>query len=584
MTAAADHSPADDALRRLEAAAVGAADVHTISTRLAVAEEERSSAVGYLAAALDYAEKGPGPEPVGVGQFFVPMMEMGGRRYPPALDALSDEVVATWETAAADVKAALPRARLNDLCFEGGIGDRGRSARAAVESYLEAAAELVPHTSDSDDSVRNAATSTHLAALSRARLLARMIGDRELTARAIIEILNGARHYLSGKRADPSMAAVIAELLVAESSKVSEANQLLEDAKAQLADDLTALEHALRVQLRLSAVESNTRVRLQRDLVAAIAAQADRMDGFARAHHLERAIVAARDAGQRDLVDELTRRMQAIDPAELELAAHQIEFQVPRDEVERWIAGFLNQGSWQEALLRLVAGPPPSGLVDESRRQADEQAQAHPLLSLATRVRVGGDGLPRFTPADDDELRELQLTDLEMQRAHLFAIFLPELFDRVWEKWGPIGLDELTAFFAASPHLDDGLARALASDLRRLFTGDAEGAAYTGAAHIEALARVIVLATAQPAYRTQRPSTPGQYIGLGALIAALRGSGLDESWSRFLDGLLSSPMGLNFRNELLHGFELDPGESMAALLFVAIIYLARAVGVAPPEA
>jgi hypothetical protein len=155
-----------------------------------------------------------------------------------------------------------------------------------------------------------------------------------------------------------------------------------------------------------------------------------------------------------------------------------------------------------------------------------------------------------------------------MQKAQLQAVFLPELFTRIWEKWGPLTLEDLTAFFAASTHVDGELARALARDLRRLFTGDHEGALYTGAAHVETLARRLVLACAQPAYRTQRANAPGQYIGLGALFSALQVAGLEESWTRFLHGLLSSPMGLNYRNELLHGFELETSETTAALLFV----------------
>jgi hypothetical protein len=42
-------------------------------------------------------------------------------------------------------------------------------------------------------------------------------------------------------------------------------------------------------------------------------------------------------------------------------------------------------------------------------------------------------------------------------------------------------------------------------------------------------------------------------------------------------------MGLNYRNELLHGFELETSETTAALLFVAINYLARGVGLGAPE-
>lgn len=38
-----------------------------------------------------------------------------------------------------------------------------------------------------------------------------------------------------------------------------------------------------------------------------------------------------------------------------------------------------------------------------------------------------------------------------MKKAQLHAIFLPELFARIWKKWGPLTLDDLTVFFATDP-------------------------------------------------------------------------------------------------------------------------------------
>jgi hypothetical protein len=66
--------------------------------------------------------------------------------------------------------------------------------------------------------------------------------------------------------------------------------------------------------------------------------------------------------------------------------------------------------------------------------------------------------MPRFTPSNDEELRNYQLTTYEMQKAQLHAIFLPELFARIWKKWGPLTLDDLTVFFAASTQVDEELA------------------------------------------------------------------------------------------------------------------------------
>jgi hypothetical protein len=577
VTTDAENGISPELLERLEAAAAGASDCHSIAERLKVTDEERPSAPGHLQAAFEYAEAAPRPEPVGVGSFFGPMMEFGDQRYPPALEALTKEMAATWQAAANLVTAPLAAARLNDLCFEAGRGDRGSRARKAIETYLAAARELASGSGEESDNRR---PYTRLSALSRARQLARAVGDEGLEQQAVAEIMQAAKSFVTN---DPREAVLFLGLLVNDARPAADVNALLDKARERLVGDAIGREEALRTQLRLSCVDDATRQQLRRELVTAIAAQADAMEGIAQVHHLERAISEARDGGLQEMVDELTLRMQALSASgDLEMAAQEFGFTIQRDQIERWLNIYLSAPDWQQALLRLAAAP-PSGNVEKNRLEAEAQAKAHPLQWLFTRVVVGGDGLPRFTPSNDEELRNYQLTTYEMQKAQLQAVFLPELFTRIWKKWGPLTLDDLMAFFAASTHVDEELARALARDLRRLFTGDHEGALYTGAAHVETLARRLVLACAQPAYRTQRANAPGQYIGLGALFLALQVAGLDESWTRFLHGLLSSPMGLNYRNELLHGFELETSETTAALLFVGIVYLARGVGLGAPE-
>jgi len=91
--------------------------------------------------------------------------------------------------------------------------------------------------------------------------------------------------------------------------------------------------------------------------------------------------------------------------------------------------------------------------------------------------------------------------------------------------------------------------------------------------------RELVLAAGSPVYRTQRANAPGQYPGLGALLPELRTRGVDESWVRYLNALLASPMGDNARNELLHGFWDEPSETLAALVLVGVLFLAVRVSV-----
>jgi hypothetical protein len=198
-----------------------------------------------------------------------------------------------------------------------------------------------------------------------------------------------------------------------------------------------------------------------------------------------------------------------------------------------------------------------------------------------TRVLVGGDGLPRFTASSDDERNELALVGSEMLRASISSLLLKQALERIWEKWGPISEDELAGFLGEHEHVQDSTARGLARDFRRYFSGDFEGCAFCITPRTESLVRALVLGIPLPIYRTQRAASPGQYPGLGALIPKLQEAGLDESWSRFLQGFLASPMGSNYRNELLHGFVDDPSARDATLLLVSALYLTRGVQLTP---
>jgi Domain of unknown function (DUF4209) len=91
---------------------------------------------------------------------------------------------------------------------------------------------------------------------------------------------------------------------------------------------------------------------------------------------------------------------------------------------------------------------------------------------------------------------------------------------------------------------------------------------------VETLIRNLVLALGLPVYRVQREKTPGQYPGLGVLLDGLAKAGLDSSWHRFLRTFLASPSGLNYRNELAHGFVDEVDRTYAALVLVAVLYLA----------
>ena len=270
-------------------------------------------------------------------------------------------------------------------------------------------------------------------------------------------------------------------------------------------------------------------------------AEADRNKGLAKMRHLrhlETAAKLARDYGLTDLLGEIMVKMQAIDPADLGLIRTSVPIAVPADVMEQYFSRFTDEPSWQDALALLISSDPPSGDTAANTERAEQLREETPLMYQVSRMRLGGDGLPRFTVATDEDRAKWWLAEQEIFLIHVLSPHVAEVLRRVWAKWGPIPQDELAAFLGRQSHVTPATASSLARAFIRHFTGDHEAAAYTAMPKIEALVRAIVLASGRPIYRTQREKVPGQYPGLGALLPELRDLGLDESLVQVLPHLL----------------------------------------------
>lgn len=565
-----------DVPARIEAAATDAIELYQLVGNLQLDAAERDGVLGRVAAAFDYHERFPGQAG---DDYFGPMYELDGRRYPPPLADVPPDVSELWIAAADQIQAPIARARLNDLCFVAGWGNRGARARAAFDARLEAANALAPQATAGD---RPLAEFARLGHLGRALTLARLVSDADRAQRAVEAILAAIDHSFDQPSPEPGITLGYIELLVDDAGGDHDVGALLARARKLYSGDFHNTAETINLQLRQRNLEDAARTALHRELVTNRLDQAEaEQQGLVKLVHLEAAIQLAIRYHQDDLRAEATSRLQQIGVEDLDLKETSVEFKVPTEKVEAHIAQFTDQPTWQLALLRLIASAPPSGITAENREHVANQAKIAVISSIFPRVQIGGDGLPRFTASTDEERAEYALVSHEMLHVQFTGTFLPEILDRIWQKWGPLTSDDLAEFFSESSHVEPRLARALARDFLRYFNGDHEGAAHTTSAHIETLVRDIVLAIPLPIYRVQRQQNPGQYPGLGTLLPALRAHGLDESWARFLEGFLAKPIGANTRNELLHGFELEPSESEAALVLIAALYLARGVILTP---
>jgi hypothetical protein len=192
---------------------------------------------------------------------------------------------------------------------------------------------------------------------------------------------------------------------------------------------------------------------------------------------------------------------------------------------------------------------------------------------------VGRDGLVRKKATTDDEIEDFQLSHIEVETMQIVGSIRIEALKKIAERWGPIDERELATFLSQSDHVPPGVALALSRAFGCFFAGDFEGAALRAVPRTERVAREMLLKMKAPVFHPPFGKVPGQYLGLGVMLASLQARGLDESWYRFLTTFLTRAEGMNFRNELLHGSEDDVNQLHAGLALIADLYLTVALQV-----
>ncbi len=498
---------------------------------------------------------------------FQPMVVFeGGLEYPPPLADLPPNIPPLWSSAADAADAAgeaapVAQARLHDLLFELRHGRVGDHATRAIDSYLAVA------------------MSKRWSRLDRARCLIRALELTQLTKRdsdsqrVAQAMLDAAAISIEQVKPEPGVAVSLLEALIAAGADRGEIDELLVRARAAYPDPYLA-GNVIALQRRRAAGNAEGERALDRELAEIWLDEAEAVTGFHRVHNLETALQIARDRGQPDLAERAASLLQETNIEDLGLQRFESELTLPADVFDAEVAAIVGDGEICGAIDRYAHSPCPTGDPDHNLEFVAKMAVEAPLQAMIPKTRIGGDGLPRYTPQTDEERRESSLADVEVFRLRFFSTVAVAALERLLQDGLP-DRDRLTAFWAERSHVPDDLARSLTEAFRLFGAGEFEAAGYVIAPKIETLARNLVLQTGRGIYRAQRQSQQAQYPGLGFLIAELREVDLPQSHCRYLSTFLTHPAGMNYRNELLHGFvpRIFPGD--AALLLHAAAFLAR---------
>ena len=493
---------------------------------------------------------------------FGPMVTFeDGATVPAPLAEAADETCSLWGAVAAHATNARVRARLHVLLFERRWGDVGAHATAAVEAYLDDAPTVDPPSLRTID------------ALGRAHDVAVLIRRADLVERATAALIRAAAASLDDPEPKPGVALGLIEVLVDARRSDVAVDERITRARRRYADAWNA-ESTIELQ-RKRAPGAETRKALDRELVELWLEEADRVDPLVALSHREKAAKIARQRGLSDLAERAVLAMQAADPPELARIEVEVPSSITQEQLEEYIDSMVGD-TWWESVIRVLSKGPPTGHVEHNRKVAAELAKEYPLQALFPNRRLGGDGLPRYTPTSEEDRLDDQLTDVETMSLQMQGQFLGEALRRAGARHSPSVDDVVEALREA--RCEGPSASAIARVVRRFDAGDYEAAAYTGLPLVERLCRELLLSIDAPLYRVQRDRAPGTYPGLGALLPPLGERGLDESWQRYLRTFLLAPNGWNFRNEALHGFVDDVNATGAALVLIAVLYLSSSSG------
>ena len=288
----------------------------------------------------------------------------------------------------------------------------------------------------------------------------------------------------------------------------------------------------------------------------------------------EKAVALATDYGLQDLHDAAVVRMQKLSRMDMGWSRHTAEINIPISvfrQRERLVARF---SSWEQALSVFLARDSPSGNDQDNRRAATGFRKG--ILDLVSGRTFGSHQLPERThgTADIENLAKVVQSNIGSS-----AITLRLDLGAIASRFGIPDEESIVLHLSTAYSSSPEIVRLFAQALRLYWDGDSSSAARLAIPLIEAGARELLFLMDQPLYRMERGSSPGRFPAMDFYLDKLEEVGLDPDWATALRATLLNG-GMNLRNRLAHGFQLDFSAEEAALVIrLAGLFIAMPVGV-----
>ena len=487
--------------------------------------------------------------------------------WPPQIAATTEAVADLWAFLADHVTAPAARARFHDLSMIRGR-ERHRHGMAARDAYLQYGRSVPVVEPD------------HAHSLMRAwaidRMFGRAEGERECRE-AMAAALNGT--WDAGKRAGGVLVTMLAAICRTSLSAADDpvaVDDLLSRASQLYATPALVAEIADLRRTRAETDEERDAISLWQVEIAA--EEARQSDGMVKSLRLTAAIDLARRLNVRELQAQLTVELQCLPPQDTHLEAVSSTVALSRIPMEYYFRAYTKGRDWRHGLRRFASTDPPTGAYADLVEHAEERRRHPSIADIVSTVLLDEERRPTWQPQTDEERRDWVMAREAGFGAAFRGTHLAEALGRMRHCYGPIPVEDLTAFFALEGRGNYELAGVIARGLHHYWDGDLEACVHITVPRTESAIRLILRELDVALYRTQLGQRPGVYPALDSLLASLETLGFDESWLYFLRWFLASHSGKNLRNQIAHGRVGRVSQADAALALRALILVTLLAG------
>ncbi len=490
---------------------------------------------------------------------FVPLFEGQGRVFPPYVGTVPEETLDIWATIVEGTTASVVAARLHDLLWTRRRGEQPfQHALKAVDAYLAAAA--TPGCPDYH------ATQY----FERSLELAALLNVRDATHRIAVNVEKALRAALEEEPFRPECLEYLRLLAAVSVEDRPEDFPLLlsrtEQALRNASVDTKAYLLDIRAQAGLGGL---VRTESQQQKAILFRDYALTQEGMLKTFWLQKALGEATHAGSTNLANEVRRLLQEHDPSD-DMQEVKSQIALPAPEIDRLLEGIIGDDDIAGAVLRLGLLGPLAGRTEDAIRQAGELAQQHSISFLVSRVVFHELGFPISRLATDEDKLFYEQIQVGVQHALLSGALAGHALDGIQERYTPT-TEELRQLFTrgvVTPNQADAFARGF----EHYFAGRWDECVHIVLPRIEAVLRQLLQRAGGVIYQEEGGGRRGRLKTLGPVLDNLRPA-MEADWLESLRIILSEPLGLNLRNDYLHGLTVEARKEHATLVLLVASHL-----------